>query len=328
MKRAWVVVGAMLAAVWLCLVPSKSWSGRAEAADDLLTAGAKEKLDASLLVFAGEVEKVGPAPKEEAGGFQSVTYRVALVVAGRCEETRLVVEHAVKDHGDPSSPGLDPALFAVGNPLIVGIQLRAQRDARTYTLRNTAREYGPVMATEPLLRSVIQYVNPALPARMAATERLTSCMNNLSQLGQTYLMQSAENRAKAQKFSGPALWLAYRKNASEIRRGDERVLLCPADPKAVFPESPADWKRFDDVDLSNPAAGLCSYAGRDFVRCPLPESKEPQPIGACLHHPGGAVIAYDDGSVKFVKLKDLGLASDAEKIIGPDSKSPVLRVLR
>jgi hypothetical protein len=163
---------------------------------------------------------------------------------------------------------------------------------------------------------------------LAGQQRAT-CMNNLSQLGQVHLIQTMENRAKAQKYSGPAMWLAMRKSGVEIHRGEERTVLCPCDLDVYVPATDAEIKRWDDVDLAKPAEGLCSYAGRDFVKFPIDvKSTDKQAIGACLHHDGGAVVVFDGGDAYFMTLEELGLASEAEKTVGPESKSPVLRVLR
>ena len=105
-------------------------------------------------------------------------------------------------------------------------------------------------------------------------------------------------------------------------------MVCPADDEAFVPTVRADRYVWDDIDREHPPKGLCSYAGRDFPANPIGAGDTKAIIGACLHHAGGALVARADGTVEFVTLKDLGIASDAEKTVGPDSKSPLLRVLR
>lgn len=155
------------------------------------------------------------------------------------------------------------------------------------------------------------------------------CLGRLSQLGLVFLMHSSAAPDKAPPHSGPALFLSWRKDRSEIARGYEKVLICPLDDLADVPETDAEKRAWDDVDLAHPPRSLCSYAVRDFERFPL-ESKDaaPHPIAACLHHPGIAIVGFDSGEARPVKLDELGLASDDEKIVGPSSKSPLLRVLR
>ena len=122
------------------------------------------------------------------------------------------------------------------------------------------------------------------------------------------------------------MWM--RQNEVDAKSRDVRLLLCPADTSVCAPATFADGYVWDSVDLEHPGTGLCSYAGRDFVRCPIQQPDTREVVGACLHHPGGALVARADGTVEFLTLKDLCIASDADKSVGPDSKSPVLRVLR
>jgi hypothetical protein len=160
---------------------------------------------------------------------------------------------------------------------------------------------------------------------------IKSCRNNASQLGEIYFKKVGRDRRAAQERSGPAMWLVMRKGGvAEIRPGAERIFICPADDDADVPTTVDERKRWDDVDLDHVPRDLCSYAGRDFARCPIPaDANHPrEPIGACVRHREGAMVAFDDGDVAFVTLAELGVASEDEMIVGPESKSPVLRVLR
>jgi hypothetical protein len=331
MKRLAVAVVSVLVAVVLCVF------GRVDAGDDPLTPEMKKQIDASLVVFVGEIEKLGPAPSTSGGlgeTRQWVAYKVGRVLKGTCFEPRLTVEHVVQNHADPKGAGLDPALFSPGKRVVVGVQL-CTREPPSYTLQCTSKHFGPVAWTQTVEDAVGAHVLESLgfPAAviskaMAAQHRQT-CVNNLNALGQCWLMMAQENRARAQKCSGPALWLALRKNQDMIERGRERVLLCPDDPSARPATSDEERKAWDDVDLTQPLLGLCSYCGRDFVRFPIKEeSVDKEPIGACLHHEDGAVIVFADSEAKFMTLEELGLATDADLKVGPDSKSPLLRKLR
>jgi len=175
--------------------------------------------------------------------------------------------------------------------------------------------------------AVSVFVAATVVPKMQESQRKLECMNNLSQLGQIYLVDVVTNKTKARVHSGPALWLGYYK--TEVKSGDERTFICPGDPSANLPTTAAERAPYEHVDLDHVPRALCSYAGRDFERCPLDTSPQARNVlGACLHHKGGAVVVYDAGDTNFVTLAELGLASDDDKTVGPDSKSPVLRVLR
>ncbi len=156
------------------------------------------------------------------------------------------------------------------------------------------------------------------------------CLNNLSQLGQIALMEAQEHPGEAPKHSGPALFLSWRRDGSSIRRGEEKLFICPLDDLAHVPETDEERRAWDDVDLANPPRSLCSYAVRDFDAFPLPDggSVRSDPIAGCLHHKGVVILAFAEGDAQLVTLDELGLASDDEKIVGPEAKSPVLRMLR
>jgi hypothetical protein len=153
-----------------------------------------------------------------------------------------------------------------------------------------------------------------------------TCMNNQSQLAQSYLV-ATQGRPDANPLSDSALWLGC--YGTSIKRGDEQVFVCPGDPLSNVPETDADRARYERVDLAHVPRPVCSYAGRDFEKFPLdPTKAATEPLGACVNHKGCAIVAYADGDVRKMTLAELGFDSDDGKIVGPDSKSPVLRVLR
>jgi hypothetical protein len=95
--------------------------------------------------------------------------------------------------------------------------------------------------------------------------------------------------------------------------------LCPADPRATGKGGEGEGdRRF-----------LTSYVVRDLKRFPLnPEDHGPLALAACLLHPGGANILFSTGEVRFLRMDELGLPEEAPLVAGPDSPSPLLRVLR
>jgi hypothetical protein len=164
--------------------------------------------------------------------------------------------------------------------------------------------------------------------KMQETKRRTVCMSNLQALGEVFLTERMGD-PKRKLRSGPALFLEWRSTTSEIKRGNEKALICPGDVLARLPETEDDKKAWDRVDLDHAPRNLCSYAVRDFARFPLaPNAPDKAPIAACLNHKGGAVVLFDAGDVQFVPFEELGVQSHDEMTVGPDSKSPLLRVLR
>jgi prepilin-type N-terminal cleavage/methylation domain-containing protein len=203
-------------------------------------------------------------------------------------------------------------------------------------MRRTAQGFTliEIMVVIAIIAGLVTTVAIVVP-KMQETQRQTSCMNNLSQLGQVYLMQAQDNRGKAQKYSGVALWLSYRKNASEIKRGDERVLLCPGDV-IPMPETEDDKKKWDNADLDNPPGDLCSYAARDFKAHPMNiESPDKEiigsdregPDGRTNHHKGVIVCVFEAGDAQKVTREELGLSSDTTQgiVIGPEAEAKMLQ---
>jgi len=190
-----------------------------------------------------------------------------------------------------------------------------------------------IMVVIAIIAGLVTTVAIVVP-KMQEQQRKTGCLNNLSQLGQVYLMQAQENRAKAQKYSGVALWLSYRKNTSEIKRGDERALICPGDQGVALPETEEDKKKWDNVDLDNPPDDLCSYTARDFKNYPLNiESPNKEIIGSdrqgkdqrTMQHKNGLVCCYEHGDAQFVTRAELDINSENPIVVGPEAENPMLK---
>jgi hypothetical protein len=164
--------------------------------------------------------------------------------------------------------------------------------------------------------------------KMQDQQKRLGCMNNLSQLGQVYLVHAMGGRAAAQVHSGPGLFLAFGKDRRDIAPGNEKVFICPADTLARVPATDADRKAYGTVDLDHVPRWLCSYACRDFAKYPLGENAGHDVLAACIHHKGGAVMVFAEGDAVFMTLAELGLSKDDEKTVGPESKSPLLRQVR
>lgn len=178
----------------------------------------------------------------------------------------------------------------------------------------------------PCIAGLVGTVAVVVP-QMHEKQARFQCANNLSQLGSLYIVSGTNDPAWKPR-SGPALFLEWRKSRTMLREGQEAILVCPGDATIPAPDSPESRARYDDVDLRNIPDDLSSYAVRDFARFPIESaSSAPEPIAACIHHRGGANVLYDDGSTQFLQFFELGISSAAELVVGPTSKSPILRVM-
>ena len=77
---------------------------------------------------------------------------------------------------------------------------------------------------------------------------------------------------------------------------------------------------------------LTSYAGRrnaEAAHALTPQilAAGKAPVLADLHYPGGAIVGFTDGTVRWMSLKDLGLSPGDPLVAGDASKSPLLRSL-
>jgi prepilin-type N-terminal cleavage/methylation domain-containing protein len=204
-------------------------------------------------------------------------------------------------------------------------------------MRRTAQGFTliEIMVVIAIIAGLVTTVAVVVP-KMQEANRQLGCMNNLSQLGQIYLMQAQENRAKAQKYSGVALWLSYRKGSAQIQRGNERIFCCPGDPVVQIPETEDEKKKYDNVDLQNPPSDLCSYAARDFANFGLSaEAPDKQMIGCdrqgsnqrTAHHKGVIICVYEGGDAQKMERDALGINADAEIVIGPEAENPMLKTM-
>jgi prepilin-type N-terminal cleavage/methylation domain-containing protein len=202
-------------------------------------------------------------------------------------------------------------------------------------MRRTAQGFTliEIMVVIAIIAGLVTTVAVIVP-RMQESQKKLGCQNNLSQLGQIFLLENQQNPSKAQKYSGVALWLSYRKGSSQIQGGNERVFCCPGDPQVPIPETDDDRKKYDNVDLSNPPDNLCSYAARDFQNFPLNvEAKNTQMIGCdrqgpnqhSMHHKGVIMCFFEGGDVKPLSREELGLNSEADIKIGPEAENADLR---
>lgn len=189
-----------------------------------------------------------------------------------------------------------------------------------------------IMVVITIIAALVSTVAIVVP-KMQEQQRRTQCQGNLQQLCHVYLTEFMQGKGKAQKYSGVSLWLSYRKNKTDIQRGNEKVLICPGDG-LQGPDNDEEKKRWDNVDLMNPTADLCSYAARDFVHYPTSiESPDKQIIGCdrqgpdqkTMHHKNTIVVAFDGGDVQFMTREELSISSENNIVIGPEAENAMLK---
>lgn len=84
-----------------------------------------EAIDTANIIMVGEIVEVGPPPAFWSGlfaAYQDVRYKVIDVFKGTLPTKEVLVAHPVVHNSvtaDKSHPGLSPALFSVGNRLII-----------------------------------------------------------------------------------------------------------------------------------------------------------------------------------------------------------------
>jgi prepilin-type N-terminal cleavage/methylation domain-containing protein len=190
-----------------------------------------------------------------------------------------------------------------------------------------------IMVVIAIIAGLVTAVAIMVP-KMQETAAQTTCMSNLNELGHVYISKSMESKPAAQRYSGVALWLSYRKTGSEVRRGQEKALMCPGDPSFKLPQNEEDWKQWDNVDLENPSDDLCSYAARDFKAYPINvESPEKEIIGCdrqgsngrTQHHRGVIICTFNEGDAQKMSREELGITADADIVIGPEAQANMLK---
>lgn len=189
-----------------------------------------------------------------------------------------------------------------------------------------------IMVVIAIIAGLIGTVAIIVP-QMQEKQRRFGCQNNLQQLGGLFVEMTTEKSGRP-PYVGQALWLSWRSKKSKIMSGQENILICPGDSNIVSPDSPEQKAKYDSVDLKNPGTDLCSYASRDFeshgisrdqTELELIGCDRQGPDGRTAHHKNGLVIAYSDGSARFVEREELGISGDDPIVVGPESSNDKLK---
>jgi hypothetical protein len=111
------------------------------------------------------------------------------------------------------------------------------------------------------------------------------------------------------------------------------LFFSPADQGALKRATLEEYRALTKARLSGRAdvSRLTSFVGR---RAPASPSDGPgnalpgsTPLIADLHFPGGAIVGFANGEVKWLTRSELGLGPKDPIVAGPGSKSPLLRQL-
>lgn len=186
-----------------------------------------------------------------------------------------------------------------------------------------------ILVVITIIAALISIVAAVIPKATAAN-RKTQCANNMRQIGGV-LMERAVSKGRLGRGGSAMLLQAY--TLGLIRKGDERVFLCPGDimTRQQNLDDPEFRKRYEaltpaSLDKVDPL--LISYAGRNHKLHPIrPDSREKQgwavdcqgDDGRTGHHQGGVNILYDDASVVFLDFEALGVGIDDPIVVGVDS---------
>ncbi len=190
-----------------------------------------------------------------------------------------------------------------------------------------------ILVVLAIIATLIGIVAAVIPRAMNANRKFT-CGSNLRNIGAMLVERTAASKGLGTR-GGAAMLLQVYKPLQMIKKGDERVFLCPGDVlvRGQNIDDPEFRKRYDTLDLDHLDTTLCSYAGRNRKLYPIrPDSNEKQAWacdcqgddGRTGHHQGGLNVLYEDGSVNFLDREALGLQSEDPIVVGPESTQKLL----
>jgi prepilin-type N-terminal cleavage/methylation domain-containing protein len=189
-----------------------------------------------------------------------------------------------------------------------------------------------ILVVIAIIATLVAAVSVTVPLVQERNRRL-GCQRNLKELGTLFLTYQQEKQGKP-RYDGASMFLYFRVSKSDVQKGQETVFTCPGDQSVTPPTTPELQAKYDEIDLTNPPADVCSYAVRDFTNYPMSmDSKELEIIacdkqgndGRTAHHQDGLVILYKDGSSKFMDRDSLGLSAEAPIVVGPGSEHDLLK---
>ena len=209
------------------------------------------------------------------------------------------------------------------------MKVTPKRDARRAQDGFTLVE---ILVVITIIAALISIVAAVIPQAQQANRKV-QCANNLKNIG-GMLVQRMTGKGLGTKGGAAMLLNTYK--LGMIRKGDEKVFLCPGDIIIRGQNlDDADFRKmYDTIDLNNIDPLMISYAGRNRKTHPLrPDSREKQAWacdcqggdGRSGHHHAGLNVLYDDGSAVFLDTEYLGIGPDDPIVVGPDSTIEVLK---
>lgn len=189
-----------------------------------------------------------------------------------------------------------------------------------------------ILVVITIIAALIGIVAAVIPQAQQASRKL-QCANNLKQIG-GMLVERATGKGLGTRGGAAMLLNVYK--IGSIRKGDERVFLCPGDIiiRGQNIDDAEFRKRYESLDLDHVDPLLCSYAGRNRKVHPInPAAREKQAWacdcqgddGRTGHHKGGLNVLYDDASVVFMDSESLGLTPEDPIIVGSESTHDLLK---
>jgi hypothetical protein len=175
---------------------------------------------------------------------------------------------------------------------------------------------------------------PDVPALEDPTKGLQTSREQLRMLLFYYTSNGVGKTQGWPPLSGKnfVLWLVAKGYMARDVDSSLQALFSPGDRVHRYPGQAAYRDLTVEALQSGSFPKLTSYAGRrnadrDHVLTAQRLADGKAAILADLSYPGGALVGFSDGSVRWLSAKDLGLGAGDPIVAGDASKSPLLRSL-
>ena len=189
-----------------------------------------------------------------------------------------------------------------------------------------------ILVVITIIAALISIVAAVIPQAQQANRKV-QCANNLRNIG-GMLVQRMTGKGLGIKGGAAMLLNVYK--LGMIKRGDEKVFICPGDAitRGQNLDDPEFRKLYDSIDLNNIDPMMISYAGRNRKTHPLKADSRDKQAWACDcqgadgrqgHHHAGLNVLYEDGSTVFQDTEFLGVGPDDPIVVGPDSTIEFLK---